>query len=43
MVNDSLIVASMQEDGIKNLATNDAGFEKVDEILVHSPGDVDLL
>lgn len=42
MVNDSLIVASMQEEGINLLATNDAGFEKVDEILVCSPGDVGL-
>jgi predicted nucleic acid-binding protein len=42
MVNDSVIVASMQEDGLKLLATNDTGFEKVDEILVYSPEDVDL-
>jgi predicted nucleic acid-binding protein len=42
MVNDSVIVASMQEEGLKLLATNDTGFEKVDEILVYSPEDVDL-
>jgi len=32
MVNDSVIAASMQEEGLKLLATNDTGFEKVDEI-----------
>jgi len=42
MVNDSVIAASMQEEGLKLLATNDTGFEKVDEILVYSPEDVDL-
>ena len=42
MVNDSVIVASMQEEGLKLLATSDTGFEKVDEILVYSPEDVDL-
>jgi hypothetical protein len=31
-----------QEEGLKLLATNDTGFEKVDEILVYSPEDVDL-
>jgi hypothetical protein len=30
-----------QEEGLKLLATNDTGFEKVDEILVYSPEDVD--
>ena len=42
MVNDSIIAASMQEEGLNLLATNDTGFEKVDEILVYSPEDVDL-
>jgi len=42
MVNDSVIAASMQEEGIKLLATNDTGFEIIDEILVCSPGHVDL-
>ena len=42
MVNDSIIVASMQEEGLNLLATNDTGFEKVDEIRVYSPEDVDL-
>jgi predicted nucleic acid-binding protein len=37
MINDSFIVASMQEVGLKLLATNDTGFEKVDEILVIQP------
>jgi len=42
MVNDSIIAASMQEEGLNLLATNDTGFEKVDEIHVYSPEDVDL-
>ena len=42
MVNDSIIIASMQEEGLNLLATNDTGFEKVDEIRVYSPEDVDL-
>ena len=42
MVNDSLVVASMQEEGIHLLATSDKAFERVDEIDVCSPGDVDL-
>lgn len=40
MVNDSVIVAGMREEGVKFLATNDKGFEKVDEIMPCSPGDV---
>ena len=32
MVNDSVVADSMQEEGLKLLATNDTGFEKVDEI-----------
>jgi len=42
MVNDSVIAASMQEEEINLLATNDTGFEIIDEILVCSPGDIDL-
>jgi len=42
MVNDSVIAASMQEEGLRFLATNDTGFEKVDDILVYRPEDVDL-
>ena len=42
MVNDSVIAASMQEEGIKLLATNDTGFETIDEIIVCSPDDVNL-
>ena len=34
MANDSVIAASMQEEGLELLATNDTGFEKVDEIIV---------
>lgn len=43
MVNDSIVIASMKEDGIKLLATNDKAFEKVDEIQVCTPMDIDLL
>ena len=32
MVNDSVVADSMQEEGLKLLATNDTGFEKGDEI-----------
>ena len=42
MVNDSVIAASMQEEGLELLATNDTGFERVDDILVYGPEDVDL-
>ena len=42
MVNDSVIVASMNQEGIKLLATNDKAFEKVEEIQMCSPRDVKL-
>jgi len=42
MVNDSVIAASMQEEGLKLLATSDTGFERVDDIFVYRPEDVDL-
>ncbi len=42
MINDSLIVASMQEEGIKALATNDKVFSKIEGISVYKPGDVRL-
>jgi len=42
MVNDSLIVASMYEEGIPLLATNDRLFKKVEGISVFSPRDVSL-
>ena len=42
MVNDSLVVASMQEEGVHSLATSDRAFERVGEIDVYRPGDVDL-
>jgi uncharacterized protein len=42
MVNDSLIIASMQEEGVKLLATNDSGFSEVDEILLCRPEGIDL-
>ena len=40
MVNDSVIIASMKNEGVKLLATNDKAFEKVDEIDVYSPEDI---
>lgn len=43
MVNDSLIVASMKEEGINSLATNDEGFPKIEGITVYKPSDVRLL
>jgi predicted nucleic acid-binding protein len=42
MVNDSVIVATMHEEGVKLLATSDKVFEKVNEISVCSPEDVNL-
>jgi predicted nucleic acid-binding protein len=42
MVNDSVIIASMKQEGVKLLATNDKAFEKVDEIVVCTPEDIKL-
>ncbi len=42
LVNDSVIIASMKEEGVKLLATGDKAFEKVDEINVCSPQDIKL-
>lgn len=42
MVNDSVVVASMQKSGIKFLATGAKGFEKVAEIEVCRPGDITM-
>lgn len=42
MVNDSLIMASMQEEGISLLATNDDAFKRIKSHHVHKPGDVKL-
>ena len=42
MVNDSLVVASMEEESIKMLATNDAGFSNVEGLLIYSASDIDL-
>ena len=42
MVNDSVIIASMKQEGVKLLATNDKAFEKVDEIDVCTPEDIKL-
>jgi predicted nucleic acid-binding protein len=40
MVNDSLIVTCMEEEGIKGLASNDDGFLKVPGLSVYKPTDV---
>ncbi len=42
MVNDSVIVSSMKQEGVKLLATNDKAFEKVGEIQMCTPGDIKL-
>ena len=42
MVNDSVIIAGMKQEGVKLLATNDKAFEKVDEIDVCIPEDIIL-
>ncbi len=40
MTNDSLIVASMRSYDISILATRDADFERVTDIVIYSPTDV---
>jgi len=42
LVNDSLIAAIIQEEGIKHLATNDNAFFKVDEFNCYQPTDLKL-
>jgi len=42
MVNDSVIIASMKEEGVKLLATSDKAFKKIEEINVCSPEDINL-
>lgn len=42
MVNDSLIVTCMEEEGIKGLASNDDGFLKVPGLSVYKPTDVNI-
>lgn len=42
MVNDSVIIASIRQEGGKLLATNDKSFEKLDEIHVWTPMDIKL-
>ena len=42
MVNDSIIVTIMEEEGISYLATKDKGFHSVTGITVLSPQDIDL-
>lgn len=42
MVNDSIIAATMQEEGTNSIATNDEGFRRIESIKVYNPGDVDL-
>jgi predicted nucleic acid-binding protein len=42
MVNDSVIIASMKQERVKLLATNDKAFEKVREIHVCTPEDIKL-
>ncbi|MEW6006739.1 MAG: PIN domain-containing protein [bacterium] len=43
MVNDSIVIAIMQEEGIKALATNDEVFLKIPEISVYKPNDVNYV
>jgi len=40
MVNDSLIAATMRDEGFLELATNDDGFSRVDWIRVYKPDDL---
>lgn len=44
MVNDSLIIGTMQDEGINTLITNDDGFSAVEGIVIYRPYNVkDLL
>ncbi|MBM4386348.1 MAG: type II toxin-antitoxin system VapC family toxin [Deltaproteobacteria bacterium] len=43
MVNDSIVAACMQDEGIGILATNDDGFSKIEWLTVHKPGDLKRL
>jgi len=40
LVGDSLLVATMQAEGVRTLATHDADLERIKEITVAVPGDV---
>ena len=40
LTNDSLIVAAMEEFGIRNLATRDNDFDHVSELMVYKPTDI---
>jgi len=42
MVNDSIILASMQKEGIHSLVTNDEGFNIVEDIFVFNPDDLEI-
>lgn len=42
MVNDSIILASMHEHGIKSLASNDDEFSKIEGLFIFKPEDVVL-
>lgn len=42
LVNDSIIAASAQQEGINILATNDDAFLKLDEFKIYQPNDVNL-
>lgn len=43
MVNDSLVVASMEEENLSLLATNDTGFSILDGFSLYRPSDLELL
>jgi predicted nucleic acid-binding protein len=40
MANDSLIAATMEDEGVEVLATNNDGFSRVDWIHIHKPEDI---
>ena len=42
MVNDSLVVASMEEENLSLLATNDTGFSILDGFSLYRPSDLEL-
>ena len=42
LVNDSIIAASAQQEGLNILATNDAALLKVEEFKIYQPNDINL-
>ena len=42
MVNDSVNIAIMKREGIVSLASNDKEFERIEDIILYKPSDIDI-